>query len=257
MTKTFISLAIAAVAATGFNAAAQDCAAPACTSQQQADKMHRAATPREMAFEGILLSIDQQTKIDAINAEFDAKCAKSAAQCTNEKCTNENCTNANCTKENCDKQDQKCDKKDRKCDKKEQKCAKDSASVACKGHRDGRGNGHRAHQGNRRPGLCPEYIAKVKEVLTPEQYTTFLENIVNMPARMGRPAGQGREDRQMAREARKDAKRVATEARDDAKKVASEAKKDAKKAGKEAKKEAKKGVAAAKKEAKKAEAAVK
>lgn len=237
MTKYFITIAAAAIAACGFTAAAQDRAA-AGAAPEQSDKMRRAATPREYAFEGVLLSMDQQAKIDAINAEFDAKCAK--GKCVNN-CDPKKCPYLNCRKDSCTA---------RPCP-----YANDSCVAQPKGPRGPR-HGH-GPRGQFRNGLSPEYIAKVKEVLTPEQYTLFLENIVNMPYNMRRDRAEARQGNREARslrcEARRDARKVKAEARKDARKAKAEARKDAKKA----KADAKKAARAAKKDLKKVEADVK
>lgn len=205
--KKIISFALAAVAMIGFSASAQDqatkpCAKATCSKQEcdkaQAgdnDRMRRPATWREFAFEGVLLSLEQQTKMDEINKEFDSKLA---ATCTKDSCKadkanldNKKCDKADCKKDNCKKEN--CRKAD---------CKKEN----CRKAKHGR---HGADLFKART----EYIAQVKQVLTPEQYTTFLENIVNMPQqKLQGPNGFGREKSKMERKARGAERRVARDA---------------------------------------------
>lgn len=248
MMKKFLTLAVAALAFAGVSASAQDQAATVCRRQNcenavAQDRMRRPATWREYAFEGVLLSVDQQGKIDQINKDFDAR---RAAACKRDTCTNPNCTNPNCTKATCD-------------------------SVNCKNakHHRKHGNRHgRDGQGVNCSGFRKEYIAKVKEVLTPEQYTTFLENIVNMPGQVNKDGRDGRNrfdrasrkcrldscaargERRIARDGKaiaRDGKSIARDAKKDARKVGKDVKKDGKKVANEARKAAKDARKAAKK----------
>lgn len=160
MKKKFFAIALAAVAAAGITISAQSadnnrqkgdkpCSKENCCAQQCQDgtpgdnnKMGRPQSFRDFAFEGILLDLNQQQRMDSLNAAVKAdRDAKMAAR-----------------KE----------KKDG-----EQKCDRQQM-------RD-----------NMRQGRA-DYIAKVKEILTPEQYTMFLENIVLMPQQQapGQKMGQ-------------------------------------------------------------------
>lgn len=110
---------------------------------QQSDKMYRPQKFTDFAFEGILLSVDQQAKVDAVNAEFKARREQAKVE----------------------RQQARMDRR-AKCD-----------STACqpgKCSKPGK-DGKRLGDGRK------EYVEKMKAILTPEQYTTFLENIVFMP----------------------------------------------------------------------------
>ena len=113
------------------------------------DKMYRPQKFTDFAFEGILLDIDQQGKIDAINKEFEQKreacrksCEANRAQCTDSTA-----------------------------------CSPDLLSIDS--------------SADRRSQMKRDYVTAVKGVLTPEQYVTFLENIVFMPQQQAAP-GFGR-----------------------------------------------------------------
>lgn len=148
MKKKFFAIAMAAVAAAGITISAQSvdnnrqkCDKPCdkencCGQQCQAgtpganNKMGRPQSFQDFAFEGILLDLNQQQRMDSLNAAVKAQReAKMAAR-----------------------KDQKGDRQQMRDDM-----------------RQGRA----------------DYIAKVKEILIPEQYTMFLENIVMMPQQQG------------------------------------------------------------------------
>lgn len=148
-------VAIALVVA-GMTATAQTTAtADANQTSSKADKMYRPLEFTDFAFEGILMTPDQQQKIDAINAEMKAK----RGSCD----VKPDCKKGECKKGECPKSE---------CKKGE--CKKDRSKM-------------------RRGECMKEYASKVKEVLTPEQYVVFLENIVftdNGPKGMGgKPSG--------------------------------------------------------------------
>lgn len=134
MKKTIIAMALAGCFA--ISAAAQDnntcpqaqnCpVAKTARSGKASDKMYRPQKFTDFAFEGILLDINQQARMDSLNA------AMAPGQCADSACVNKAC------------------------------CAKDKARKCRRADRK-------------------EYVKKVKEILTPEQYTMFLENIVMMP----------------------------------------------------------------------------
>lgn len=94
---------------------------------------------RPYLFRGITLTAEQQTQLNALRP-------------ARPECKDAKCDKAKCEKAECDKS--KNDKGGRRHD--------------FKGHRPG------AHN----PGMRAEYVKKVKEILTPEQYVVFLENIV-------------------------------------------------------------------------------
>lgn len=115
-------------------------------------------------FEGITLTADQQTKLDALKAECKAQreACKGRANCPQQ---------ANCDK-NC--------KSGENCAKTECPYAGDKKDVANR-------------QQQRR-----DCLNKVKAILTPEQYVTFLENMA-----VSRPAGHHGDKGKMARNGRK------------------------------------------------------
>lgn len=133
-----------------------DCKEAQCPHAKKGDKPGQ----RPNLFEGITLTEEQQVQIDALRPQRpECKVKGDSIKCDKAKA------------EKCDKA--KADGKD--CDKKF------------------KGDG-------RRPGANPamraEYVKKVKEILTPEQYVTFLENIVFMPQNDApRPDGMPRHDR--------------------------------------------------------------
>ncbi len=141
MKRKFLAIAIALVTLGSATSFAQEvcgkkgraCQTQQCVDSQSAtadNKMYKPQKFTDYAFEGILLTVDQQGKMDKLNADLKAK---------REACKND--TTA------CQKQ--------------------------CKGDRKCRGE--------RRLQARKDYVNSVKEILTPEQYTTFLENIVFMP----------------------------------------------------------------------------
>lgn len=140
MKKKIFMLAIAAAVFCGFSASAQRQNNPKAdrVSTEMSDKMYRPQTFTDFAFEGILLDINQQTRVDSLNAAFKAK-------------------------------------KERKCCEAGKQCTDSAKACKTKAY-DTRRERIKASDNGRK-----EYIAKVKEILTPEQYTQFLENIVNMP----------------------------------------------------------------------------
>ena len=163
-------LGIALMIATlcGFGVSAQESCCK--ESKESAANCSKKARPQHPDFfQGITLTADQQAKIDALNAE----CAKEAKAA---KC--EKAAKADCGKEaKCGKAD-KCGK-DAKCGK-AAKCEK-VAKADC-GKADTAKCGHHNKKGMRRVARFHkekhmEYIGKVKEILTPEQYEVFLKNV--------------------------------------------------------------------------------
>ena len=147
MKKIFTSVAIAAVAALGFSAAAQT-PAPACNKADRGRCEQTVKAPRlcndsiaeVMIFEGITLTPEQQTKINVIKADRKQKMEARRAEA---------------------RQAREAARKDR------------TAAAAD------------------RKQCQRDYLAKMKEVLTPEQYVVFLENMVvsqPAPARDGKAA---------------------------------------------------------------------
>lgn len=135
MKKVLVSLMIALVGTAGMTSFAQTQTNNAAQENKVCcDKNGKVACDRQKQrcaalFEGITLTADQQSRIDKINSD---RQAKSKAQ-----------------------------REMKSKEKKEMKKQKAEARKACK----------------------KEYLSKMKEVLTPEQYTVFLENIaINQPA---------------------------------------------------------------------------
>ncbi|MCM1316827.1 MAG: hypothetical protein NC241_01450 [Bacteroides sp.] len=140
MKKTIIAMALAGVFAVQASAQDNNCpngrqvcpegnaAACAATDNRASDKMYRPQKFTDFAFEGILLDMGQQARMDSLNAAMAPK------QCADSACVNKDC----------------------------------------------KAKGRKGHgRMDRR-----EYVKKVKEILTPDQYTVFLENIVMMPDQM-------------------------------------------------------------------------
>lgn len=150
-------LAIAAAVTLGFSASAQKTNAKGdrTARTEQTDKMYRPQKFTDYAFEGILLDINQQARVDSLNAAYKA--------------------NGKCDRSEC--------KSDKKCADKKQ-CA-DTTKCAGKVKCNERVKCSDQRKFGDRMKARKEYIAKVKEILTPEQYTLFLENIVNMPEPRG------------------------------------------------------------------------
>lgn len=216
MNRTILTLALAVFTICGFSVSAQNqnntCARQTCyetTCPPTASSDSRIRGPqnwRERAFEGVLLSVDQQGKIDAINKQFCSKAAPAS-------CSSDSCTNA------------KCDKKS--------KCNKDCKRNCCgKNARPARRHGRKGQLNFK---ARSEYIAQVKEVLTPEQYITFLENIVNMPVKQNCRKGDPR-----LRSAKSDSCTAKCHIAHEARKFNKDAKKDIKRAAKKVKNEARK-----------------
>ena len=154
MTKKILSiaLAIAAFSASGMYAQ-QDRGVNSrgdSDRSEMSDKMYRPQKFTDFAFEGILLDINQQAKMDSLNAIYQP----------NGKIG-----------EKCNLQDKKLDKQDKNLNKKD--CCKDKDSLKQSGKQCA---GKQDRMENRR-----KYVEGVKEILTPDQYTLFLENIVLMP----------------------------------------------------------------------------
>lgn len=182
MKRTIIAMALAGCFA--FSVAAQDnktvcpegqtCpkANTTCTAVNGRDckvadnKMYRPQKFTDFAFEGILLDMGQQARIDSLNAAVaSGKCCAAKKCDAKDKCCKK-CENKEkcCAAKKCDAKDKCCNK----CENKEKCCA----AKKC----DAKGKCCKNRQGDRR-----EYVKKVKGILTPEQYTMFLENIVMMP----------------------------------------------------------------------------
>lgn len=172
MKKLIMTMAIAAMTFGAFTSGAQTRDRVDAQKTQASDKMYRPQKFTDFAFEGILLDMPQQARIDSLNAAIKPNCPQGAC-----------CDSVKCDKTKRDK--------------------------------------HARHQGARAKNMRSEYVKKVKEILTPEQYTMFLENIVLMPQPekiMVRDAKHHRADKQKAQvKAAKQAKNKAAKAAKDAK----------------------------------------
>lgn len=173
MKTRFFAAMMAVVATAAISTASAQTVATisAPPSSEASDKMYRPQKFTDYAFEGILLSVDQQAKVDAVNAEFKAKREGARAE---RKLRHDR-------KQLC-KGDSACAVADRK----------DCPRRECDGV-------------NPRMQERKDYVGKMKQILTPEQYTTFLENIVFMP-QPGRAAGAGIVKDKMRKGSRKDFK---------------------------------------------------
>lgn len=185
MKKKIIAFAIAVLGIFSVNVNAQDNVRGAAPMGN--DKMYRPQTFTDFAFEGILLDVNQQARIDSLNAAMMPKGvpAKNSEVSCKDNCKGnaEKCDGKKCDKK-CD--GKKCDGKkcDKKCDKKE-KGNKGENCGNCPNAQKPQRMGNMPPKGNFGPAPRKEYIAKVKEILTPEQYVVFLENISSMPQQMG------------------------------------------------------------------------
>lgn len=142
MKKKIFSTALILSALIGFNASAQDNAPEAlkCDKKEQCkgDRPDAPRGPRFNPFEGITLTAEQQSQLDALCPQRNARPV--AKEC----------------KKECKADTAKCDKKGKK--------------------------GVRSERGKRPDkNMKAEYIKKVKEILTSDQYVVFLENLATQP----------------------------------------------------------------------------
>lgn len=153
MKKSILALAIAMMGCTAFSVSAQsqDTQTTDTETQAKQDKMYRPQKFTDFAFEGVLLDINQQARMDSLNAAV-----KAQAPNREEGGNPEN-------REGRDRGPGQDSRRDR---------------------REPRGGQHQMMP------FTEDYVYKVKEILTPEQYTTFLENIVLMPYKQGAPGNQ-------------------------------------------------------------------
>lgn len=162
MKKKLLMMAIALIGLTGLTANAQE-AADNNASRPTPGQMNKMRQPREFtefAFEGILLDINQQQRMDSLNAAVKAnRPERPERACCAKDSTAKECKKADCKKEDC--------KKD--------KCQNATNATDCKA------KAPKAHRMMRQNPYGEEYVAKVKEILTPDQFAIFEENISNMP----------------------------------------------------------------------------
>lgn len=173
MKKKLLMMAIALVGLTGLTAFAQD-SQNNNSNRPTPGQMNKMRQPREFtefAFEGILLDINQQQRMDSLNAAVRANCPEMSGR---ECCQNDSTTErADCKKDNC-----------KKGDCQGAQCQNAGTSSCNRGQRS-----PKDHRMMRRNPYGDEYIAKVKEILTPEQFALFEENISKMPMNMKRVGG--------------------------------------------------------------------
>lgn len=211
MKKKLLSAAIILSALVGFSVSAQEptttdnqnCTEMTCKKDQKCnkkDKKDRKGNKdgkrgmkgqRPDLFKGIELTAEQKTQLEALRPA----CGENAP----EKCEKMKEKKANCDSSVCVKTDKackatdkackaKCDKKDAKdckaaCDKKDAKDCKaacDSMKANCE-----KAKGHQHRQPRMNPAAREEFMGKVKEILTPEQYTIFLKNVEEAHANHG------------------------------------------------------------------------
>ena len=141
MKKRILSVVLALAAVIGFNASAQE----QCPNASKCDKKEqikggRHKAPRYNPFEGITLSEDQKAQFKSLFEEAKKHYAER-------------------------KDKKECNVDSAKCDKKGDKACKHDAVKGKRGK----------HHMNK---MKAEYLKKVKEILTPDQYVVFLENMV-------------------------------------------------------------------------------
>lgn len=230
MRKRLLMMAIALIGLTGITASAQETADNNATrlTPGQMNKMRQPREFTEFAFEGILLDINQQQRMDSLNAAVKAnRPERPEGCCTNEStakcgdckksdCKKEDCKKADCKKEGCKKDD--CKKAD---------CKKDKCQNAEGCANDCKDKGPKAHRMMCKNPYGDEYVAKVKEILTPDQFAIFEENISNMPMNMNKANRSMMKDGAKARKI--DNARMAKGNRDKAKQLKSNQNKASKK----------------------------
>lgn len=210
MKKKLLLMAIALIGLTGITAQAQE--TQNNNNRQEApapqNKMRQPREFTEFAFEGILLDLNQQQRMDSLNAAVKANCpsrpdraccANDGADCKKADCKKADCKKADCKKADCKKAEcNKADCKQGQCPKTES-CEKDKKNCEnaqcaneanCKNMK--RADGEHRGKGPKGNGMRmgnpygEEYVAKVKEILTPDQFVIFQENISKMPMNMKR-----------------------------------------------------------------------
>lgn len=194
MKKKLFSTALIIAALVGFNMSAQEpanSAEKACTENAQCHKGEKGKKDKDFKkdrgdrkgprgefkgqrpdlFKGITLTAEQQAQLEALRPQRPEG--------------KDNCDSVKCTKG-----------KDAGCDK-----AKTDKKDGTKQFRDG---GRRGNPGAKKA----EYVKKVKEILTPEQYVVFLENIVFSTPDEGAPAprhdGKPRHDKKAPKDGKEE-----------------------------------------------------
>ncbi|WP_301746935.1 Spy/CpxP family protein refolding chaperone, partial [uncultured Duncaniella sp.] len=139
MKKTILSIAVLLASMAGITASAQSQNAnPQAKTECATGNCTKKDAPKYNPFQGLNLTEQQQTQLKALKAEKGGKCATGDQ-------------NANCTKGSKDKKD-----KQQLSQAEKQAQRKQFAEQRLQNRRD--------------------YLAKVKTILTPEQYVQFLEN---------------------------------------------------------------------------------
>ena len=202
MKKKILMMAIALFGIAGATASAQETTDNNSRqeTQEPQNKMRQPREFTEFAFEGILLDINQQQRMDSLNAAVKAnRPMKGERQCGTADCQKPDCKKADCKKGDCKKAE--CNKSE--CTEGQAQC---SAAGKCqadgkdckKGDIERRGRNPKGLRMLRTP-YGPEYVAKVKEILTPEQFEMFQENVSNMQSNMRRANPNMKEGARAAR----------------------------------------------------------
>lgn len=158
MKKSIISLAVAAMALIAPATIMAKTSEKATTEQKAHQPRKDNRQPRLNPFADLNLTDAQKTQIEALGSPVckrQAPARQCRANCKPENCKNETCKSGNsCNQQNCNP-----------------------------------GNNCKAQRGCAKGSACSDlkdYLAKVKQILTPEQYTKFLENTyVNRPHHKG------------------------------------------------------------------------
>lgn len=181
MKKKILMMAIALFGIAGATASAQETPCNNSCSERPApqNKMRQPRTFNEFAFEGILLDINQQQRMDSLNAAVKAnRPAKRDGKCASDECVKNDCQKSDCQKGDCKKGE---------CTAQSQCTETGKCQAAGKDCKKGDGPRYGKNpKGERmlRTPYGPEYVAKVKEILTPEQFEMFQENVANMHVNM-------------------------------------------------------------------------
>lgn len=187
MKKKILMMAIALFGIAGATASAQETTDNNSRQETQVpqNKMRQPREFTEFAFEGIQLDLNQQQRMDSLNAAVKAnRPVKGEGQCAAGDCQKPDCKKGDCKKADCKKAD--CKKGD--CTEAQAQCSESGKCQAdgkdCKkGAGECRGRNPKGQRMLRTP-YGPEYVAKVKEILTPEQFEIFQENVSNMQSNM-------------------------------------------------------------------------
>ena len=191
MTKKLLTMASALVLAIGVSAFASGddnkaCADKQCGSQCSARAAQCADAGCCDPFDGLNLTPEQMMRLNTITTE--CRDAQKAAKCCKE--GKADCKEGKCAKEG----NGKCCKEGKAgCKEGKAGCCKKAQADSCAARQRMRQHNMRMRGAAANAEATSEYLAKVKEVLTPEQYVQFLENCVTrgatMPRMFDRPGG--------------------------------------------------------------------